>query len=210
MLNFFPFPCWGRILTSSPAVFQEYSKLPAHLVPVSFRVANYAGLFVNVIEASFDWSGFKAGVDSFKGEGLTFMSFKNTSIVVNQATVEVMVNRIAEFLLEALSIVVDVKELAATIKATFTDLKTANEKGWASFSKSSSAENTSWEYRIMFAFTNPDLADYFSSLVTTIRLEANIKEEEGWWGLTSSSSKNFSAIIDAMELVANSTFKGPA
>ena len=48
-------------------------------------------------------------------------------------------------------------------------------------------------------------------MVTTIKLEANvnIKEEKEWWGLVSSSSRNFSATIDAMELVVQDTFICP-
>jgi hypothetical protein len=123
-----------------------------------------------------------------------------------------MVDKIVKFLVDAFSVVLsasDIVALTANITTTFTDLKVAKENGWADFSKSSSANNSSWQYRVLFAFPNPDLPTDFYSLVTTIKLEADIKEESSWWGLVSSSSRNFSAEITAMELVVTKGFKAP-
>ncbi|KAI0827133.1 delta-endotoxin CytB [Trametes gibbosa] len=197
--------------TEAPKTFQPFSKLPAPLVPTSLQVMKYTGNFVKVTndKKAFDWAAFKNSVNAYKGDDLTFDKFKESTIARSDATVKVMVDKIVKFLLEALAVVIDAGELAATIEATFTNLKSAKSNGWADFNKSSTSSNSSWEYRIMFAVPNPDLADFFYSLVTTIKLEANIQEESSWWGLVSSSSKNFSAIIDAMELVVTKGFKNP-
>lgn len=168
----------------------------------------YTGVYVHTESDKkwFDWKGFKKAVDNYQGDDLTFDKFKSTTIARSEATVSIMVEKIVSFLLNALAVVIDPTELRATIEATFTNLKEAKSNGWADFSKSSSSQNSSWEYRILFAVPNPDLAEFFYSLVTTIKLEADIQEESSWWGLVSSSSKNFSATIDAMELVVQKDF----
>ena len=193
------------------ADFQPFSKLPSPLVPTSLQVMKFSGNFVKVSndKKAFDWGGFKNAVNAYKGDDLTFDKFKENTIARSDATVKVMVDKIVKFLLEALSVVIDAGELAATIEATFTNLKSAKSNGWADFSKSSASSNSSWEYRILFAVPNAELEDFFYSLVTTIKLEADITEESSWWGLVSSSSKNFSATIDAMELVVQKGFRNP-
>ncbi|KZV60099.1 delta-endotoxin CytB [Peniophora sp. CONT] len=191
--------------------FQPFSKLPPSLVPTSLQVMKYTGNFVVITSdnKSFDWAAFKNSINSYTGDDLTFDKYKHTTIARSEATVKVMVDKIVKFLLDALSVVIDTVELAATIEATFTNLKTAKSNGWADWSKSSTSSNSSWEYRILFAVPNPDLTEFFYSLVTTIKLEADIEEESSWWGLVSSSSKNFSATIDAMELVVMKGFRDP-
>lgn len=117
-----------------------------------------------------------------------------------------MAEKMVKFLVEALGVVMDesaIKALTSTIEATFTNLKEKSLNGSLDFSKSSDEYNSSCEYRIRFAFPNPDLPDYFHSLVTTIKLEADVSSESEWWVLVASSSKSFSSMIDAMELVVN-------
>ncbi|KAJ7453276.1 delta-endotoxin CytB [Mycena galericulata] len=194
-----------------PKVFEPFSKLPEALVPTSLQVMKFSGNFVQVSNdmKSFDWKGFKNAVNSYTGDDLTFDKFKENTIARSDATVTVMVDKIVTFLLEGLAVVIDAGELKATIEATFTNLKTAKSNGWADFNKASESSNSSWEYRILFSVPNPDLTDFFYSLVTTIKLEADIKEESSWWGLVGSSSKSFSATIDAMELVVMKGFRNP-
>ncbi|KAI0827135.1 delta-endotoxin CytB [Trametes gibbosa] len=198
-------------LDTDPKYFQPFSKLPGPLVKTSMQVMRFSERYVKVTDdkKAFDWSGFTKAIQDYEKDDLVFDKFKENTIARSDATVKVMVDKIVKFLLEALAVVIDAGELAATIEATFTNLKSAKSNGWADFNKSSTSSNSSWEYRIMFAVPNPDLADFFYSLVTTIKLEANIQEESSWWGLVSSSSKNFSAMIDAMELVVVKDFKCP-
>jgi len=185
-------------------------------VPSSIQVMKFSSHFVHVGNDTddnyFNWGAFQKAVSDYKGDDLTFDKFKSNRINQSESTVKVMVDKIVAFLRDVLSILLPESEilaLAATIESTFTNLKNAQSNGWADFSKSKSGENSSWEYRVLFAFPNPDLPDFFYSLVTTIKLEANIKEESSWWGLVGSSSRNFSAQIDAMELVVLKGFKDP-
>ncbi|KAK8108243.1 delta-endotoxin CytB [Apiospora kogelbergensis] len=160
----------------------------------------------------FDWSSFTASINNYTGDDLTFDKYKNTVIASKESTVSTMVEKIVKFLLDALSLVLDetyIKALTSTIEATFTNLKEKSSNGFLDFKKSKNGQNSSWEYRVQFAFPNPDLSDFFYSLVTTIKLEANVSDESEWWGLVGSSSKNFSATIDAMQLVVRKGFKKP-
>ena len=119
-----------------------------------------------------------------------------------------MVEKIVKLLGEGLNVTLDATDIAAmktNIETTFTNLSHSEESGFASYSKTDT--NTSWQYRIVFAFPNPDLPTYFYSLVTTIELAADIQEKSGWFGITGSSKKNFSAKIDAMQLVVNKEFR---
>lgn len=166
-------------------------------------------LKIEEVKKSFDWPGFKNGVSNYKGDDLTFDVFSETTINQGTVSVQSMVKKIVDFLAKALAVTIDTEALAATIEATFTNLKSAKSNGWADFSSSSHQSNSSWEYRIQFAVPNQDLTDFFWSLVTTIKLEADIQEESSWWGLQSSTEKNFSATIDAMRLVVMKGFKDP-
>jgi len=175
----------------------------------------FAGSYVKLEKDDkrwFDWTAFKAAVDGYTGDDLTFDKFKTTTIAQSESTVKTMVDKIVKFLVTALSVIMDdaaIRSLTSTIEATYTNLKEKSSNGFLDFNKSSDGHNSSWEYRIQFAFPNPDLPEFFYSLVTTIKLQADVTEEKAWWGLVGSSSKNFSATIDAMELVVMKGFKNP-
>ena len=86
-------------------------------------------------------------------------------------------------------------------------MKVKSESGFADYSKD--ASNTSFTYRIVFAIANKNIPSDFYSLVTTIKLTADIHEKSGWFGLTHSSSQNFAAEIDALALVVSEGFQAP-
>jgi hypothetical protein len=197
-----------------PQPFDRYSKLPEALVPTSKQVMKFSGRYVKIDKDLkwFDWKAFLAAINAYQGDELTFDNLKDNTINQQEATLDVMVDKIVKFLLNVLTIALpgaDVLALKAAIELTFTTLKAAKQIGFASFSKSSESHNSSWEYRLLFAVPNPDLKDDFYALVTTIKLSADIKEESSWWGLVSSSQKNFSANITAMQLVVTKGFKDP-
>jgi hypothetical protein len=124
-----------------------------------------------------------------------------------------MVKNVADYLKHVFKFEVDVSALTASIKFTFTNLKTEASKGFLQFQTRKDSKNTSWEYRVLFAVDpHPENsgANRFYSLVTTIEIGADIAEETGWWGLTSDTKKNFYANISGMELIVNDSFKAPA
>uniref|UniRef100_A0A0W0EWG5 Delta-endotoxin CytB n=1 Tax=Moniliophthora roreri TaxID=221103 RepID=A0A0W0EWG5_MONRR len=194
-------------MSDTSTTFNQFSKLPPPLVTTAVQVMNFAGHYVDLKEPkSFQWDKF------LDGDDFTFDKFQSNTINQQTSTVSTMVDKIVDFLRVTLSVVLtsqDIDALKKNVETTFTGLKEAKDNGWADFSKSSSSSNTSWQYRVLFAFPNPDLEDWFYSLVTTIKLEADIHDEESWWGLQSSSSHNFSAAIDGMELVVMKGFRDP-
>ncbi|KZT27159.1 delta-endotoxin CytB [Neolentinus lepideus HHB14362 ss-1] len=110
---------------------------------------------------------------------------------------------------DVLEIAVNVQELRATVYNTFTNLKWASSSGFADFSSSSSGSNSSWEYRTVYAYPKPGDPTKFLSMVTTIKLEANITTQSSWWGLVSSTTARFYANITAMKLSVTKGFKSP-
>jgi len=119
-----------------------------------------------------------------------------------------MVDAIVGYLYRAYSVYLDVKEVTATVLATFTHLKTASSSGWADFSKSIHETNSSYEYRVLFDVRS-NFPDTFWSIVTTIKLTADIETESAWWGLESSSTQKFSAEIETAQLFIRKGFKDP-
>jgi hypothetical protein len=196
--------------------FQPILDLPVKHQDAAAQVLKFSGRYV---EASpdqgliFSWTDFLQALKSLTGDDLTFDEAQNQSINQQEATVDIMVQKIVDFLKKVLNVVIDVSALAARIESTFTNLKTEATEGFLQFQTHKDSKNTSWEYRVLFAVDphpeNPD-ANRFYSLVTTIEIGADITEETGWWGLTSDTKKNFYANITGLELVVKDSFKAPA
>jgi len=175
----------------------------------------FAGRYIRFGEGGvgwFDWLSFIMAVNNYKGDDLKYDNIKTTTISQSESTVKTMVDKIVEYLVGVLRVDVDaatVNSLTATIQATFTNLKHNSSSGFLDFDTSSSGSNSSWEYRIYFVLPDPNHADSFYSLVTTIVLEANVTTKTEWWGLVSHTSRNFSATIAAMQLVVKKGFRDP-
>ncbi|KAF9256852.1 delta-endotoxin CytB [Marasmius fiardii PR-910] len=197
--------------TPEEVFFDEFSKLPGPLVPTSLQVAKFASHYLDLNPPkSFKWPEFQQAVASYTGDDLALIKYDNNTIYQQERTVEIMVDKIVDFLKLALGVVLSAADIAAltqTILTTFTNLKVAESKNFADFTKT--ATNSSWQYRIQFAFPNPDLPDYFYSLVTTIKLQAEVHEETWWFQLVKETSSNFSAEIDSMRLAVQKGFKDP-
>ncbi|KAJ3845858.1 delta-endotoxin CytB [Lentinula lateritia] len=186
----------------------------------AMQVMQFSGHFVDLKQPkTFHWDQFLNGINNYKGmsidcvtfsrlrlsllvlgDDLMFDKYQNNRINQQSATVSTMVDKIVDFLCVVLSVALTEKDISALSKnfeTTFTNLENARDNGWADFSM------------MLFAFPNPDLPDFFYSLVTTIKLEADIKEEKSWWGLVHSDRRNFAATIDAMELIVLRGFKNP-
>lgn len=160
----------------------------------------------------FSWSQFKSAINDYEGDNLTFDKFKTVTIPQNESTVGTMVEKITKYFVHGLNVTMDgnvIEALTSTIEATFTNLKETNFRSVTNFHESKNARNSSLEYRIQFAFPDPDLPDFFFTLVTTIRLRTHIIDEKWWWGLSTSSTREFSAEIDAIRLVVKEGFTAP-
>nr|QJI08288.1 delta-endotoxin [Beauveria bassiana] len=194
--------------------FDIFSKLPSNLVHTSSQVTKYAGDYLKLETEGkwYDWTSFKQSLDQYKGDDITFDKYKEVTIDQHERTVKIMVDQIVKYLVDVLSVTPSATELKAlnkTIQATFTTLKEKSSHGWLNFSSTTDHHNSSWEYRIQFAFPNPDIPDYFYALITTIKLEADITDESEWWGLEFNTKKSFSAKIHSIELIVKEGFKDP-
>ncbi|KAK7032130.1 hypothetical protein VNI00_013304 [Paramarasmius palmivorus] len=214
-----------------PTYFHEIFKLPEDLVHTAQQVTSFAVHFVDINQPrAFQFQRFLDGINNYSGKPITLRSprtnvdisvhlgneltmdkFQSNTVNQQNATVSTMVDKIVDYLRVVFGVTLSddiVGELSKNIEETFTDLKTSQTHGWANSSKSSSSRN-SWQYRLHFAFPNPDLPNFFYSGLATINVEADIEEESSWWGLRSNTQKNFSAAIDAMELIVQKGFEDP-
>ncbi|PIL27370.1 transporter [Ganoderma sinense ZZ0214-1] len=190
--------------------FDEFSKLPAPLIPAAAKIMKLSNAYVVFNESqkvtSFNWGGFKDAVVAHPGTDLAFDKLQSTSITNQTASVDDMAGKIAQFLVDTFALKSNNTDgLKAQINSAFNNLNKKESSGWFSSYKNE-GHGSSWEYRIVFALPNPDHADWFYSVVSTIKLTADILETQGWFGLTSESKHNFTADITAMELVVNKSY----
>ncbi|KAG6856914.1 hypothetical protein H0H87_012164 [Tephrocybe sp. NHM501043] len=203
---------------------EPFHDLPARFITPALEVTKFCAL--SVIRQTndqgdefliLDWKDLISRVNSYPGSDLTFDQVQKNTINAQNQTIEVMVHKMVEFFKDALNVLLDAKDVKAlkeNILATFTDLKTAESKDWASWRSEEDRSNSSWEYRLLYSIPMTDRSgqiapDYFYTLVTTTKLTADIDTKSEWWGLHKSAKKNFSADIDAMELIIGKTFTNP-
>ncbi|KAK0482329.1 delta-endotoxin CytB [Armillaria novae-zelandiae] len=172
----------------------------------------FSGRYVKVDDTTskkhFDWKNFRAAVDRYQALDLANFLFRSTFISQTNVTVSTMAKKIATFLDDALRAGVDLHELETTIEAAFTRLKEKKGKGVADFYPSTEpGGRSSWECRLWFSLPNEYLRNYFCCMVTTIRLEANIEDEESWV-LQGSTTRTFSAVVDSLKVYVSKDFKG--
>jgi len=158
---------------------------------------------------SFNWADFTVTMMDYTPSGLYMQDSDQKNINQTEMDVSSMVDKIVSYLHDYYNILPDVSELRAVILTTFTDLKEANQSGWADFYKESSATNSSFEYRVVFTRPQPKTTDSFFGIVMTILLTADIVTESSWWGLESSTMQNFGAMITSMEIGIDKGFKDP-
>ncbi|KAF9466916.1 delta-endotoxin CytB [Collybia nuda] len=192
-------------------VFQPVDQLPEDLIPTSMQVMKFSGQHLSLEEDNtyFDWPGFKTAIDHYTGDDLSFDRYDKSTINQQSQEAGAMIDKVAQFLKDAFNAVVDMTQLAAIILNTFTNLKEHSESGFLQFSKSDDKHNSSWEYRVLFSVPFQNTPSFFYSLVTTIKITADIEEESSWWGLTSSTKRNFGVQVDALQLVVQKGFRAP-
>ncbi|PBK94583.1 hypothetical protein ARMGADRAFT_1011516 [Armillaria gallica] len=127
-----------------------------------------------------DWKDFRATIGNYQALDLADFLLRSTVISQADTTVSVMAKSIATFLDDALRAGIDLHELETTIEAMFAHLKDKKAKGVANFYRSTEegTRRSSWECRLCFALPNEYLRNYFCRMATTIKLEANIEDEE--------------------------------
>ena len=188
------------------------SVLPEPLKPTSEELMTFAGHHVKGETRTFDWSSFKDSVDNRNSTDLTFDKFDNQNIHQSDSSVEAISNKVADYLYDALQVRVTAnrEELATKISSMFMDPEQKSKEGCLTFSESKDGMSRKWEYRFAFADSKGDAADYFATTLSTINLSEKIETKEpGWFppGRPKGTSKDFSASINAMQLVVQKDFK---
>ena len=136
--------------------FQPYYKVPSEELDTSDEVNKFASGYVefNYDPKSFNFNHFRSAVDAYGGNDLIGGNFWEASIEL-----EDNLDRMADAVPSLIGHVpdgVDSGDLVKTIKATFADLRTAQQNGWADFHPQSSTHtNTYWDIRILLSVPRP-------------------------------------------------------
>ncbi|EUC60562.1 hypothetical protein RSOL_352310 [Rhizoctonia solani AG-3 Rhs1AP] len=189
---------------SDAPVFDQYGTLPGHLQNPAKQVMKYCGYFLNVETQSFNWQAFKDAIDMRPDVDMVIEQYDYNKIIQQENTVDVMVDKIADLLMKVASVIIDKVALAEIILNAFTSLEQKEDSGFAWYEKE--GNNTAFTYRLLFAVVNEHVPDDFYTLVTTIKLVADIKDKQSWFGLVKTTRKNFSAECTTMRLACSKNF----
>ncbi|KAF9258004.1 delta-endotoxin CytB [Marasmius fiardii PR-910] len=191
--------------------FEEFSKLPESLIPTALQVARFAQHYIEFgSSVFFKWSEFKEAVNNYPGDDLEYDGFSNNRINQQGQTVEALVDKIVDYTRVVLNVnltATDIAELTRIILNMLTNLEGAQKNNLAHFNNTGTDPH--WLYKILFAFPNPDLPDYFYSLVMTIKLQKAVGDEAWWFRLAKETKGDISADIDAMRLIVKKGFRDP-
>ncbi|KAF8641983.1 hypothetical protein AX16_009763 [Volvariella volvacea WC 439] len=133
-----------------------------------------------------------------------------TRITQKTQSVSTLCASISSWLGSSFNVSLDTRQLSAIIENVFTNLKeVSNSSGFLSFDSKRELANSAWEYRVLFALSDPKDPNRFQVLVVTITIWANIVEKTSWWGLSKSTVKNFGADIVGVVLGVEKGFKNP-
>jgi hypothetical protein len=193
--------------------FYELSTGCSAPVSRTASVSSFTGRFLKVEngQSYFDWASYKSSIDKHGGCELFFDFYKHTVISENEDTVSLMAERVVRFLCDALKVTMDSQLLLSTIEEALKNLRGATPQGNASVSPMSSTKThlaPTWEYHIGFTLPVEVDPEYLYSMVSTIKIEADITNDKSWWG-TVRTRKDYTATIDAMRIVVHKDFKLP-
>ena len=183
------------------------------LIAATKQVMKFAGRYLGLSSSSFQWAIFNSIVQKYCSSHSDLKIEKRGTKSIHQETASIsdMVSKISRFILVAFEVseALNIEELTATVESAFANLKNSSESGFATFNSSSNSSNNSFEYRIAFSFPHSLHPSKCRCLIVTIVLHANIQQESSWWGLSSSTTKDFSADVTGLQLEVTSGFKAP-
>ncbi|KAF9258011.1 delta-endotoxin CytB [Marasmius fiardii PR-910] len=218
--------------------FDSLSKLEPGLVPTALQVSKFASHYLH-IETNprwFDWDSFIQAISRYAGDDLVLVAIEDRQPMSSDSSsgrylfkiasndpsalprapplgIPIPVTEIVDWIAYIITSVVgmpfDRPPVHAIVENAFTNLKWATESGFADFHSSSTGTNSSYEYRVQFAAPIGGSSDLFLSFVSTLALEADIKTESSWWGLTSSTEAKFVARIVGIKVRVTKGFMDP-
>ncbi|KAF8664194.1 hypothetical protein AX16_000794, partial [Volvariella volvacea WC 439] len=122
-------------MTTVKPAFEEIGHLSETLAPTGQQVIDLVTGYIQSSATgsrSFDWPTFKAFIDNYKGDDLTFDQFNNDKIDQGNQKVSDIITNITGFYSSS-SISLDSAELTKIVTKVFTELKAAKASGWADF-----------------------------------------------------------------------------
>ncbi|KAL1739682.1 delta-endotoxin CytB [Schizophyllum fasciatum] len=185
-----------------PRYFQPLYKLPDALETASDQINKFASEYVSVFTEfkEFEWFEFKEAVGSYSGNDLLGSTPKE-AVVTLEEPLDYMIDLLAS-LMGHLPHGIDVQEVKDAARAAFTDLRAAQENGWADFHTPPASPDTYWKYRLLLAAPSQDLDDAVSAVVVTVRFMADIEKESDWYTLTGDTVHNYTIYPITMRLIA--------
>ncbi|KAL5633475.1 hypothetical protein ACGC1H_003841 [Rhizoctonia solani] len=170
----------------------------------------YAGYFLTMGPDGgiFNWLWFMSAIQN-RSE-ITVEQYDNENIEQRTLNVDSMVDMIMNVLVRLAKAAIqpgDKEAMATKVKTTFTNLSHWEaEGGFLDFYHESSDSNSSYTYRVAFAFPHESSITDFYTVIATIRLTADIHEKSTWWGLDHSSTRKFGANITCIKLKCTKNF----
>ncbi|KAF9258003.1 delta-endotoxin CytB, partial [Marasmius fiardii PR-910] len=191
--------------------FDSLSKIDPSLVPTALQISKFAGhyLHIEIDRRWYDWDSFLQAILRYGGDDLVIVPIEDPPPTNIPIPVTEIVDWIAYIITSVVGMPFDRPPVHAIVENAFTNLKWATESGFADFISSSTGTNSSYEYRVQFAAPIGGSSNLFLSFVSTLALEADIKTESSWWGLTSSTKARFVARIVGIKVRVTKGFMDP-
>ncbi|KAM5546035.1 hypothetical protein V8D89_000161 [Ganoderma adspersum] len=200
----------NAMLVLTPAlVFDTATKLPDSLRQAAFKVIKLYSDYVavDVTPVRLNWDGCKDAIAARSGPDLSVVKTKSTTIVSHTASVEDMAGKVSQYLYEAFSLQgTDEEHMRSTIYKAFQDVGSA-ASGSIITSSTHESRGRTWENHIVLMAPNPDDADSFYAVITTVGFSAYIYEYRGPLGIGNESRHDYSANITGMELLVKKTYR---
>ncbi|CUA74236.1 hypothetical protein RSOLAG22IIIB_05465 [Rhizoctonia solani] len=197
-------------MSDDTPVFDHYSFHAASTDELAASPASelmkFTGYFLDVRTKHFDWQRYRAAIADRPHEMLRSQKFESADIFRQNNVVSFIVNSIGDILhrVSGSDAGFDRDVMTARVENAFTSLEIKEESGFASWEMTGT--NSAFTYRIMFDVPSNDATADICSLVTTVRIIADIYEKETWFGLESTSRHEFSADVTAIRLACSKDF----
>jgi hypothetical protein len=189
--------------------FYLVSTISGELEPTNQQVIGLAKRYVGPDQNNelwFDWKGFQAAVNGYRGDDLLVSGANANTINQEEPDVPELIAKLEKYLKAVYAVTVDPTEnatLSEAVETTFNNL-TKTTEGNVTTSQGSS------EWRFIASAPSPSGPDEFSVTVVSVKFEGLITEEKPRFGWHPKITKNFSASITSLKLDVTKGFVAPA
>ena len=150
-------------------VFDQIADLPEALLPAFAQVVALANAHIDANTTQFKCSALKSYVGSQNYTDIGFYRMQGITITTADSSMEELATKVLKLVSSSEDSVVVGKELGERMKLAFTRSDEAAANGALTQKTedgSKGSKMTSWEYRVVYAFTGTD--DGFYSVIATV------------------------------------------